>query len=267
MRVISLGGGVQSSRIALGCALGEIEPVQHAIFADTQAEPASVYKWLDWLEEEIQRSPHPFPVHRVSIGSLVDGSLAVRTSKKGETYTRNTPPLFTSINGKATGLLMRQCTVNYKIVPIIRKLRELGGKKSGIVQLIGISKDEAHRAKPSREPWIVNTFPLLDRRETRGHCIEWMDAKGYTKPPRSSCWFCPYHSNAEWRRLRDDEPEYYEMAIQYEEDIKKTYKAVDRFNAAVWLHPSLVPLRDVDLSDDTSQVDMFGNECEGMCGV
>jgi len=64
--VISLGAGVQSSTIALMAAHGEIAPMPDAaIFADTQAEPVSVYRWLDWLETQLQ-----FPVHRVTAGNL-----------------------------------------------------------------------------------------------------------------------------------------------------------------------------------------------------
>ncbi|MBK8468120.1 MAG: hypothetical protein IPL32_20085 [Chloracidobacterium sp.] len=50
--IISLGAGVQSSTMALMAAHGEITPIPDcAIFADTQAEPQSVYTWLDWLEK------------------------------------------------------------------------------------------------------------------------------------------------------------------------------------------------------------------------
>jgi 3'-phosphoadenosine 5'-phosphosulfate sulfotransferase (PAPS reductase)/FAD synthetase len=59
---LSLGAGVQSSTLALMAARGEIGPMpKAAIFADTQAEPESVYRWLDWLEKQL-----PFPVHRVT---------------------------------------------------------------------------------------------------------------------------------------------------------------------------------------------------------
>lgn len=67
LRVLSLGAGVQSSTLALMMARGEIEPAQHAIFADTQWEPAAVYEWLGWLETQL-----PLPVHRVTAGSLRD---------------------------------------------------------------------------------------------------------------------------------------------------------------------------------------------------
>ena len=51
----------QSSVMSLMAARGEITPVpKAAIFADTQAEPAAVMKWLDWLETQL-----PFPIIRV----------------------------------------------------------------------------------------------------------------------------------------------------------------------------------------------------------
>lgn len=65
-RILSLGAGVQSSTLALMAAHGEIERPDCAIFADTQAEPESVYRWLDWLETQL-----PFPVLRVTKGEMM----------------------------------------------------------------------------------------------------------------------------------------------------------------------------------------------------
>src|SRR3990167_1759221 len=79
MNIISLGAGVQSSTMALMAAHGEITPMPDcAIFADTQAEPKSVYTWLDWLEKQL-----PFPVHRVTKGDLTAVALLVREKKDG----------------------------------------------------------------------------------------------------------------------------------------------------------------------------------------
>jgi hypothetical protein len=163
-------------------------------------------------------------------------------------------------------MLMRQCTADHKITVIWQSAKRLAGK-APIHMQIGISMDEAHRAKPSRDKRIVNEFPLLNARLYRGHCLEWMHEKGYPQPPRSSCVFCPYHSNAEWRRLRDDEPEAFAAAIQYEQRIKETMRSLPHFTGDVWLHRELKPLAEVDIDDDSGQVDMFGNECLGLCGV
>lgn len=61
LTVISLGGGVQSSVMALMAAEGAIKPMpDFAVFADTGWEPAGVYRHLHWLETKL-----PFPVRRV----------------------------------------------------------------------------------------------------------------------------------------------------------------------------------------------------------
>ncbi|MBK8468162.1 MAG: hypothetical protein IPL32_20295 [Chloracidobacterium sp.] len=98
--IISLGAGVQSSTMALMAAHGEITPIPDcAIFADTQAEPQSVYTWLDWLEKEL-----PFPVYRVTKGSLAVVSTTIRRSKNDKLYTNGQPPAFMMLRrGKNNG--------------------------------------------------------------------------------------------------------------------------------------------------------------------
>ena len=63
---ISLGGGVQSTVMALMGAEGAFGPPPDvAIFADTGWEPKAVYEHLDWLETQL-----PFPVYRVQHRNL-----------------------------------------------------------------------------------------------------------------------------------------------------------------------------------------------------
>jgi len=141
MRVLSLGAGVQSSTLALMCKHGEIEMPDCAIFADTQSEPESVYTWLDWLETQL-----PFPVHRVTKGDLSKAALMVKTSKKsGSKYCQSSPPAWVIDDGETKpNLMMRQCTTDFKIIPIRKKLRELGGKKPESNSTL-----EFHSMKPS----------------------------------------------------------------------------------------------------------------------
>ena len=264
LRVLSLGAGVQSSTLALMAAHGEIEMPDCAIFADVQSEPASVYIWLDWLEKQL-----PFPVYRVSAGVLADTALQVRISKSGTHYQKSSPPAFIIDDSFAVGLLKRQCTSDFKITPIIRKLRELGGKESGVSQIIGISWDERIRMKPARYSWITNTYPLIDHRITRTQCKEWMAAKGYPEPPRSSCYICPYRSSDEWVRLQTNEPEYFDKAITWEKQFQTTMHQVSGFRGTPFLNRECKPLDQIDFASQliSHQVDLFGQECEGMCGV
>jgi hypothetical protein len=276
--ILSLGAGVQSSTLALMAATGEVPGYPHldaAIFADTQAEPDSVYLWLDWLETEIARSPFPYPVYRVTAGSLRDEALKTRVTKDGRKYYRTNIPFFTlNANGTSGKITFRSCTMDYKIKPILKLGRRFGeikrGQKTvGIRQWIGISLDEAHRMKPSRAPWIENTWPLIDLRMRRADCLRWMESHCYPKPPRSACGFCPFHNDHEWRRLKLEEPEAFAAAVDFEARLQSAKAHSDNMNSIPFLHRKLKPLSEIDFSnaEDRGQADMWGNECEGMCGV
>ena len=280
--VLSLGAGVQSSAMALMAAKGEITPMpDFAIFSDTQAEPKSVYDWMKWLEKEL-----PFPVYTVTNGSLTEDSLSVRTRKRdskagaakaGDTYVNNLIPLFGLLpDGKKTAAIGRKCTADYKIKPIHKLIKEKCGIKRGqkevtVTEWIGISWDEIQRMKDSRVKWSQHRFPLIEQRITRQKCKDWMAANGYPEPPRSACYYCPFHSDEEWRRLRDDEPEYFKKALEFDKQIRQHYKDNDKgMKMEVYLHNSCKPLSEIDFDSDEDKGQMgwdFRSECEGMCGV
>ncbi len=274
---LSLGAGVQSSTIALMAKHGEITPMPDAaIFADTQAEPASVYKWLDWLEPQL-----PFPVIRVTRGDMTSESLIIKDRKDGTgRWSKSLIPAFIQNKDGSKGIMGRQCTYSYKVEQLERASRLHGKVKRGqknvtVTQWIGISWDEIQRIKPSRVAWSQHRWPLVELRMGRRDCIKWMESHGYPKPPRSACVYCPFHSDNEWRRLRDQEPEEFQRAIRFEKDLQEVKAKTERMRGIPFLHPSCVPLDQVDLSTDIERGQLslwldeqsFGNECEGMCGV
>lgn len=268
LTIISLGAGVQSSAMALMCAKGEITPMPDAcIFADTGSEPTKVYDFLAWLEKEL-----PFPVHIVQHKEGLTKALEDGVAGKQRFAS---PPLYTRDYATGgVGILNRQCTLDYKISPIRKKVRELLGLKPmqkakdvHCTQYIGISLDELNRAKLSLVPYIDHRFPLIENRIRRGDCLEWMKKNGYPAPPRSACVYCPYHSNHEWRRLKDHDPEGWEEAVRIDELLRH---GNGKTKAELFVHQSMVPLKDVDLSTDIDKgqtVFSFNDECEGMCGV
>lgn len=312
IHIISLGAGVQSSTMALMAAAGEITPMPvAAIFADTQAEPASVYTWLDWLEPRL-----PFPVIRVTAGNLWTASTTVRTSKKtGQRYSRTLIPAFVDKGNGKHSLLGRKCTAEFKVRALVKRARNIiaptvmlewrRGHKDPLQRLskvlkvkpvnwreawpllrecqrdalvvtwIGISTDEAQRMKPSREPWTISRWPLIDGNISRADCLAWMKAKGFPTPPRSACIFCPFHSDDEWRRQRDEEPEEFARSVQFERDLQHALSqctGTARLNGKAWLHSTMKPLDEIDFGTATPQpshvqTSLFGNECEGLCGV
>lgn len=263
LHAISLGAGVQSSTMALMAACGELTPMPEcAIFADTGDEPQSVYAWLDWLEKQL-----PYPVYRVTAGVLSEAATRYRLSKKsGKSYLKPALPVFYA--PAASGLGIRQCTMNHKIVPIRKKLREIRDGRE-VVQWIGISLDEIIRMKPSRDAWCEHIWPLVDKRMNRHDCLRWMKARGFPVPPRSACVYCPYHSDSEWRRLKAEEPQEFQRAVEFEARLQNAASKATALRAVPYLHRTCVPLATVDLSTDSDngQTLLWGNECEGMCGV
>lgn len=272
LEVLSLGAGVQSSTMALMATKGEIFPLPDcAIFADTQAEPKKVYEWLDWLEPKLA-----FPVYRVTQGNLTEKNLEVRVSKTtGRTYSKKLIPAFILSPDGKKGLLGRSCTVDYKIQPVIKQIRKVLGLKSVrskevlVNQWIGISSDEASRMKDSREPWIKHVFPLIEMRMTRKDCLDWMVKNNYPEPPRSACTYCPFHSDEEWLRVQSNKEEW-DAVVLFEKKLQETASKCELMKGVPYLHGSCKPINEVDFSvkgKGKSQLDLFGNECEGMCGV
>jgi hypothetical protein len=137
-----------------------------------------------------------------------------------------------------------------------------------VEQWIGISTDESWRMRPSRQEWIANRWPLIEAWMSREKCLRWMEEKGYRQPPRSACVFCPYHNDKEWRRLRDEEPAEFARAVEWERRAQDLNKLDETAKGVPFLHASLKPLNEVDLSTaEPGPLELFNNECEGMCGV
>lgn len=256
---LSLGAGVQSTTLALMAAAGELQPMPAAaVFADTQREPAAVYQHLDRLAAAL-----PFPVIRVSAGDLRAAALRGE-SVRGHRFAA-IPWHIRNPDGSAA-MGARQCTAEYKIMPVRRACRQqmqaAGARR--LVLWLGISTDEAHRMKDSDRKYIAHQYPLIDRRMNRHDCQRWLAAHGWTAP-KSACLGCPFHGDAFWRALRDTAPAEWADAVAMDEAIRQQ----PGMRGEQYVHRSLQPLARVDLSTDTDrgQLSLWGNECSGMCGV
>lgn len=264
MNIISLGAGVQSSTMALMAARGEITPMPDAaIFADTGAEPRRVMEYLDYIESLI-----PFPLYRVQKGEGLKHHIVEAVS--GGRFAG--APFFTESDNRE-GRLRRQCTREFKVEPIQAKGRQLLGFQKGerikgaVAQMwIGISTDEAIRMKPAFVKWQENRWPLIEMDMSRQDCLRWMEHNGYRMPAKSSCTFCPYHDDALWRDMKLNDQESWDEAVEIDRMIRAGVRGTTQ---KLYLHRSLKPLEEVDFRNaaDHGQVDMFGEECEGMCGV
>lgn len=256
---------------------GEIDTFDYAIFADTQAEPQSVYRHLKWLIGEL-----PFPVLVRSRGNLFRDIVNGRDGRVASI------PAYTGEEGKTnTGVLRRLCTGDYKVKVVEKTVRYeilslLPGQKVQASQkatfVFGLSFDEPSRvarlkANNFRVPWIYQ-FPLYDMEITRADCVKWLQEYGVPhEVPRSACTFCPYRSNAEWKRLKESDPESFAQAVEADRAIRDKHSRCNQgMRDLMWLHRSCKPLEEIDF--DANPRDLPGQalfgftaECEGMCGV
>lgn len=289
LKILSLGAGVQSSTLLLMACHGEIERVDAAIFADTGWEPRAVYTHLDWLEGEARKVG--IPIYRVSGGNLKEDLLReVRGEGSGKTGRIGQPPYFVhnsnpeprpqtlwTLWGEETitvtpqdgiGKLWRKCTKEYKLDPVRRQARTLmhRGGANHIEQWLGISLDEIGRVKPSGVQYVTNRHPLVERRMTRNDCLQWMQAHGFPEPPKSSCLGCPFHSNAAWRKIRDESPEEWNATVAVDYAIRDGIPGV---KGQTFMHRSCRPLDMVDLGqrEPVPENLLLLDECEGVCSI
>ena len=271
LRILSLGAGVQSSALALMIEKGEVPMVDAAIFADVKGEPKAVYDWLAYLKTQITK----FPIHVVTWRNLKQDLIDVANGDR-----KIIPiPFFTIDDKGKKGMMRRQCTADYKIKPVTEKIRELLGLKKGekrkkgtkVELLMGISKDEISRMKINQIKYIQNVYPLVEKEMRRSDCLDWMKDNGYSKPPRSACTFCPFHSTKEWKRVKENKEEWDEIVALEKLFLKNkdTIAKVTGMKSQMFLHRSCKPIDEIDFDEDDKQGDfLFGmeNECEGMCG-
>lgn len=265
MTVISLGVGVQSSTMALMAAKGELPMPDCAIFADTGYEPDYIYEYLEFLKKEL-----PFPIYIVNNGNIKDDMIKAVDNK--ERYP--SPPFFVeNLETNKKGMLRRYCTTDYKIYPIIKKIRELCDvgykqrfpKDKYVEQWIGISTDEIQRMKPSRDKYIENKHPLIEMGMNRQQCLIWMSKNNYPLPKKSACIMCPYHDDETWSLMKKERPNDFQQAVWFD---KKIRIGLGNVKNKAYLHRSCKPLDEVEFKEKIdNQMDMFDDECEGMCGL
>lgn len=170
------------------------------------------------------------------------------------------------------GMLRRQCTSEYKLRPIKDRVREIlgapvrvdengrrrvgrvGGKPGAryVVNYVGISTDEVGRIKPSDVRYVRRVDPLVDLVPmSRTDCEAYLADRWPWPVPRSACIGCPYHSNVEWRAMRDDRPDEFADAVDFDVQIRKGHaqaiKRGDTLLGEAFLHADRVPLSEANV--------------------
>lgn len=269
-KVLSLGAGAQSTVLALMAEQGfeGLEKPDLAIFADTQWEPPAVYEHLEWLKEQLS-----YDVATVSAGNIKDNIMR-GTNSDGDKFLD--VPVFLVNSDGSKSVAARQCTTHYKITPIHREIRsrlhvppkQRVPKDIQVEMWLGISADESHRMKPSRDEWIDKRFPLVDMGLTRADIYNWFNERyPGRRLPRSACVGCPYHDDMEWKWLKENEPSSFEGAVRVDRALRSVPAVRGSLRGEAYLHKSRRPLDEVDFSETRDYDDYMASECEGLCGV
>jgi hypothetical protein len=265
LRTLSLGAGVQSTALLLMSLEGALPKLDCAIFADTGWEPRRVYDHLDLITA--QAAGGGIPLLRVGGGDL-------RNDAINPSHRYASIPYFVRNPDGSEGMGRRQCTSEYKLTPIRRKVRELLGAKApdfrrvpkGHVaeQWIGFSTDEIGRvSEHDQVSYIAKRYPLLELGMDRKACERWLRSRGWTSVTKSACIGCPFHGNRQWRELRDHHPEEWADAVAFDAAIRKGSARGLPLNGEAFLHRSRVPLAIAPIDRVTSaewrsrQVDVF----------
>jgi hypothetical protein len=149
----------------------------------------------------------------------------------------------------------RNCTQTFKIGPIAAELKRRGASKSEPAELaMGISLDEYQRMRnESGFAHYTLAYPLIERRMDRAACMALIERAGLPVPPKSSCFFCPYHRLSEWQRIRKYQPEQFAQSVALERAMIERRAMLGK--DAIYLTGTGRPLDEV--VKETGQMDMF----------
>jgi len=258
MKVISLGLGIQSTAMYMMSSMGLIDRADYAIFADPGAELPDTYKLWDSLSDWADKNEGIPLIKRRK--SLYDDIIKGKNST-GHRWA--SIPAFT----ESSGMVRRQCTKEYKIDTVIKEVRKLHRLKKfqrmkPTIMFLGISLDEIQRMKTSSLYNIEYQYPLVDNRITRSDCVRFLEQQSFYNVKKSSCVFCPYHSNIQWKEIKMNYPEEWEKVVEVDEAIRDKSQKGKR--EKLYLHRSLKPINEAYLQED--QEELFMCE-EGHCGI
>lgn len=263
MKVFSYGGGVQSTaalvlaandridyKTFLFCNVGDdSEHPDTLLYVRSVAMPYAKQKGIALQELNATRFGEPETLYQRLLRPDRSVGIPVRMS-----------------NGAPGN---RTCTKDFKIMVVARWLRQHGADKDNPATVgMGISLDEYQRMRSdSGIPYELLDYPLIEQRLDRQACINIIRDAGLPVPPKSSCWFCPFHSLRRWQEMREDEPELFWKAARLEEWLnEKRTNILDKDK--VWLTRKLVPL--AQATTEYVQDDLFDGDdaCEsGYCMV
>lgn len=267
IRAISYGGGVQSTGLLVLAAQGRIDfPLfLMANVGDDSEHPDT----LRYVREVAMPYAEKHSIELVMLDRIKrDGSIETLWGRLMREGSRSLPIPVRMSNG-APG--KRSCTTDFKIKVIGKELKRRGASADNPATIgIGISLDEIHRANARKvEPHERIVYPLVGVGEETGLKMNRLDCErvirsaGLPVPPKSSCFFCPFHRPTAWADLAREHPDLFEKSAQLEATLNARRDELGKDH--VYLTRFGVPLREA-IDADQELLPLIDDGCDsGWC--
>ena len=248
MKIVSYGGGVQSTALLVLAVTGRLDTVMGrpdvAIFANVgdDSEHPDTLDYVHnvakpWATEHGLDIREVFKVWFRGKRGTGRGDATNRKGKVNTLYSTLMDDKSKSIEVPVwfpkSGFGNRSCTTYWKVRVVKRWLETHGATEENPATVaIGISADEFHRANASRAPKVERVvYPLLDLQMTRDDCKQVILDAGLPVPPKSSCWFCPFRGSGYWEELSVNNPDLFFRAVNLEQVLDARRKALGKDGA------------------------------------
>lgn len=189
--ILNLSGGKDST--ALAVYMRDRVPDMEYVFCDTGKELPETYEYLHKVEAYLGK-----PLVRLNADYSFDHYLSM-------------------YSGFLPSARMRWCTKNLKLKPFERYVGD-----DPIYSYIGIRADEQRDGYISKKPNITPVFPFKEDGITKADVFRMLDEVGLGLPDyyewrtRSGCYFCFFQRKSEWVGLKENHPDLFEKAKEYE---------------------------------------------------
>lgn len=284
--VLSFGGGTQSAHLLEQHLQGFIH-YDYIIFSDTGAEPQFIHEQVAWWQRRLQDCGNTTPFLITHHSSMERGLEEMLMRYIHTDYQRFQMPVYCStldpVTGeiKAAGMMPRQCTVDFKIVPVKQAARravmELHGldyrqqmpSNIGFIIDIGFSYDEIRRINTSQSPqfkYMRLAYPLAEENLSTADSIWFLEQNGFPTR-RSRCYLCPFNCDGardigmDWDEIIESEPLSFLKACYFDQALRDVQRTGSKIMRSIpYLHYSRRPLVEVFEAEHASLYAVYRTE-------
>lgn len=288
-RVLSFGGGTQSSHMLESHFRGEKGyEYDYIIMSDTGAEPKFIHKQVEWWKERQKFYGNTTPFHITTHNSMKGGLEEMLQRYIFTDYQRFQLPLYfnkVTEDGEIVkgGLMPRQCTGDFKIIPVQQKARELIKEdlglspnkqipsKIGIIMDIGFSFEEINRVGgyvSHQSSYIYLSYPLIEKGLSTKDSIQFLVDNNFPSK-RSRCYFCPFNCSGdkgrdigmEWEEIIREEPQSFLKACFFDDELRRVQATGKKNMRSIpYFHVSRKPLQEVYRKEYLQLKDIYSEQ-------